>query len=263
MIDPTDGLIVSDARPWAAEKHRLLGNYIRATYGPRRRFSRCSYVDLFSGPGRTRIEETGVIADGSPLVAWRAGVDTPWPFSDFYLSDDNPAYCTALKQRIDARGVTATVICAPAVEAAGKVGDALNPKGLHLAFVDPYNLGGLPFEVFRCLAWHEHIDFIVHFSAADLMRNLERYFAEDDSVLDAFAPGWRDHVERRDPVQMRGRFFEYWLSLFKGYQVADAVPLITNSKNAPLYRLVLLSRHPLAKKIWNSVAGQDDQGKLF
>ena len=261
-VDPQDGLPVSDAGPWAADKHRLLGDYVRATWGARRKFKRCSYVDLFSGPGRTRIEETGAIADGSPLVAWRAGVDTPWPFSDLYLSDADPAFCTALKERMKARDAPAKVGCWPAAEAARRAGDSLNSKGLHLAFVDPYNLGALPFEVFRGLAWHDHIDFIVHFSAADLTRNLERYFAEDDSVLDAFAPGWREHVERRDPVQMRGRFFEYWLSLFKGFQVADAVPLFTNSKNAPLYRLVLLSRHPLAKKIWNSVA-DGDQRSLF
>lgn len=219
-------------------------------------------MDLYGGPGRTIIEETRELADGSPLVAWRAAVDTPWPFGEMYVADANPEYCGAVATRLQARDAHARVKCAQAIEAARWAADSIDPRGFHLAFIDPYNLADLPWEALDLLTWHQHIDFIVHFSQADLTRNLDRYFAEDSSPLDGFAPGWRDHVDQRDPVQMRGRFFEHWLSLFKGYQVAETVPLITNSKNAPLYRLVLLSRHPLAKKIWNSVADAKPQREL-
>lgn len=262
-LDPADGLVVSDSGPWATEKHRLLGDYIRATWGTRRKFKhRPAFVDVFSGPGRTLIEETGEIADGSPLVAWRAAIDTPWPFSEMYIADASPEYCQAVEARLRARGAPAQVRCEKAVEAAKWAGDSLERSGFHIAFIDPYNLRDLPWTALEMLTWHRHIDFIVHFSQADLTRNLDRYFSEDHSPLDAFAPGWRDHVDRRSPVQMRGRFFEYWISLFKGYQVADSVPLMTNSKNAPLYRLVLLSRHPLAKRIWKSVADAKPQREL-
>ena len=123
-------------------------------------------------------------------------------------------------------------------------------------FVDPYNLGDLPWDVFRMMAWHQHVDFIVHFSQSDLTRNLDSYSAQEQSSLDLFAPGWRERVgDMRDPVQTRGLFFDHWIELFRreGYKLAEAIPF-ENSKNATLYRLVLLSRVPLAKKIWKSVS---------
>lgn len=264
-VDPSDGLVVSDAGPWAAEKHRLLGDYIRATWGTRRKFKhRPAYVDVFSGPGRTLVEESGEIADGSPLIAWRAAIANPWPFSEMYVADASPEYCGAVATRLKARGAPAQVKCEKAVEAAKWAGDNLDRNGFHIAFIDPYNLGGLPWAALEMLTWHRHIDFIVHFSVQDLTRNFDRYFAEDQSVLDRFAPGWRDKVgEMRAPDQMRGLFFEHWAALFRGYQLAEKVPSVVNSKNAPLYRMVLLTRHPLGKKIWNSVASVGPQRDLF
>ena len=123
----------------------------------------------------------------------------------------------------------------------------------------------LSWSVFEPLLGFGHIDFIVHFSQADLTRNLDLYFTQDPSPLDAVAPGWRNHVQRTERVQMRGRFFQYWASLFaaRGFKIAKTVPLVVNSRSAPLYRLVLFSRHPLAHKLWDSVAGKSSQRKLF
>lgn len=68
----------------------------------------------------------------------------------------------------------------------------------------------------------------------------------------------------RDPVQTRGLFFAHWISLFEreGYKLAESIRF-ANSKNATLYRLVLLSRVPLAKKIWKSVAKNPQTGWDF
>ncbi len=142
-----------------------------------------------------------------------------------------------------------------AIEGARSTARQVDRDGLQLAFLDPFNLAHLPWEVFNALIEIPHIDFIIHFSQQDLSRNLDRYFADEQSVLEAFAPGWRKAVDQRDKVQMRGRFIEYWISLFEshGFNAARRVPLITTDNNVPLYRLVFLSRHPFPRGLWDSL----------
>jgi three-Cys-motif partner protein len=59
----------------------------------------------------------------------------------------------------------------------------LNPKGLHFAFLDPYNLENLPFSIISRLAKLPRMDMLIHVSISDLQRNLRRYL-KDGRVLD-------------------------------------------------------------------------------
>ena len=57
-VDPTDGLIVGEVGPWAAEKHDRLRKYIEASSGARAKFlppkgAGASYIELYSGAGRS------------------------------------------------------------------------------------------------------------------------------------------------------------------------------------------------------------------
>ena len=264
LLDPDDGLPLSPAGDWAKEKHRLLQEYVDASWGARRRWGRSTFIDLYSGPGRQYVEETDELINGSPLVAWAASNLNPAPFAEVLVSDRED-YARACEKRLQRLHAPVTFTAVDAGEAAIVAVRRVDPGGLHLVFADPYNLKDLPWSVFEPLVGMKHVDFIVHFSQADLTRNLERYITQDPSPLDTFAPGWRNHVERGNPVEMRGRFFRYWVSLFEGhgFKVARSVPLIVNDRGAPLYRLVLFSRHPLAQKLWDSVADKSSQGKLF
>lgn len=269
MTDPEDGLPVAEAGEWAAEKHRLLADYVAATRFVRGKVKRHrpapAYVDLFSGPGRACITKTGEIIDGSPLVAWKAATGRENPFTSALISDTHKGYPDAAEKRLTRLEAPVAALRADAVDAAKWAAGQLDPNSYHLAFVDPYNLGDLPWDVFTVMLPHQHLDFIVHFSQGDLTRNLDAYSAQEQSSLDLFAPGWRDKVgEMRDPVQTRGMFFEHWISLFEreGYKLAESIPF-RNSRNVPLYRLVLLSRAPLAKKIWKSVAKNPQTGWDF
>lgn len=268
--DTEDGLPLGDAGEWAAEKHRLLADYVIATRYVRGKVKRLraapAYIDLFSGPGRARIAKSTQIVDGSPLVAWKAAKGRENPFTTMLVSDAHPGYADAAGTRLTRLHAPVQARAGTAVEAAKWAAAQLDPNSYHLAFVDPYNLGGLPWDVFKAMVGHQHLDFIVHFSQGDLARNLDSYSAQEQSALDLFAPGWRETVgEMRDPVQTRGMFFAHWISLFEQerYRLADSIPFV-NSKNAPLYRLVLLSREaPLAKKIWKSVAKNPQTGWDF
>lgn len=65
-----DGLPMSEVGEWTLDKHERLRKYIDAAHGARRKFAgRTTYIDLYCGPGRSRIRETQKVVDGSPLVA--------------------------------------------------------------------------------------------------------------------------------------------------------------------------------------------------
>ena len=99
----------------------------------------------------------------------------------------------------------------PALEAADAVIAKLHPNGLHFIVLDPFSLGGLPFELIKKFSVLKHVDMLLHVSAMDLTRNLDKYIA--DGTIDAFAPGWREAVDHKslgqeatkDPPVIRGK----------------------------------------------------------
>jgi hypothetical protein len=71
--------------------------------------------------------------------------------------------------------------------------------------------------------------------------------------LDAFAPGWDKVVQPTATTQrQREQFVAHWVGLLEsmGAKTDTRWRLITNSKNAPLYWLVLIARHKLAHEFW-------------
>jgi hypothetical protein len=63
-----------------------------------------SYIELYSGAGRSLVKNTNTIIDGSPLVAYKAASDSGARFSDLYLADLDARNSDAVAQHINARG---------------------------------------------------------------------------------------------------------------------------------------------------------------
>lgn len=270
MADWTDqdGLPASDIGIWTLEKHARLRKYTDSAHGARRAFAnRTAYVDLYSGPGRSRIRETEEFVDGSPLVAWQAGGESGDQFGEFLLADANPLYLEAARARLESKGAKVRVFPGEAEAVVDSVVGALDPRGLHLALLDPYNLGALPFSVIEKLVRVPHMDLIIHVSAADLVRNLALYVSPDGpKYLDAFAPRWRATVnvsQRQDLV--RQAIFRHWLSLIKalGSSPSEFIEGVENMKHVDLYWLVFVSRHPLAHKLWAEISNISVQRRLL
>ena len=163
------------------------------------------------------------------------------------------------------RGAKVEARVGSAIEMAKQAAASASKFGLHVVFLDPYNAAALPFEVPEQFFHLKHVDFIVHYSENDIQRNLEQAITDETSHLDLFAPGWRDAVDVSAKATMRVHFMNHWLSLFAkhGFKHAESMPLIVNSKDAPLYKLVLISRADLALKLWNAVTNKAKQKKLF
>ena len=118
------------------------------------------------------------------------------------------------------------------------------------------------------LVTFRNIDIVVHFSVMDLQREIELDFLRDASRFEACAPGWKRHVDVSSLTKQgaRSAFVKYWLSLVEslGFRCFKEMPLMTNSKNGPLYRMMFLMRYQLAEKLWNEIArGQKPVQDLF
>jgi three-Cys-motif partner protein len=259
-LDPDDGLIVSEVGPWASEKHARVQQYIEIASATRKKYvpppswhAGAAYIELFSGPGRSLIKGTKRIIDGSPLVAYKAALASV-PFTEMHLNDFDPLKSCAVDARIRALGGAPICYSDPADLAVDKIVAAVNPGGLHFAFLDPYNLEGLSFDIIKKLSKLK-IDLLIHVSVHDLQRNLDDYSRPGD-VLDTFAPGWSNHVDPNQSINsFRAALMEYWLAEIGklGKLPAKGVELVEGSKGQRLYWLVFASEHGIARKFWEAI----------
>jgi three-Cys-motif partner protein len=193
---------------------------------------------------------------GSALAAWRQSVESKAPFTHVFVADADPALCDAVSRRLRAAGAPVHAETGLATATVDRVLPLLDPFALHFAFLDPFNLAALPFEVIRKLAMLKHMDILVHVSAQDINRNLRRYIKNPSSPLDVFAPGWREHADVGRPDRyVRARVVEHWRGLLKsaGMDTAEVAPLVSGPNNQPLYWLALAARHPLALEFWEKI----------
>jgi three-Cys-motif partner protein len=206
------GLLVENVGPWAIDKLKIVTDYIQASGAARRRYlgTGAAYIDVFCGPGRSKIRSTDRFIDGSPVAAFKKAKGSLAPFTSLNISDADPELLTAAERRLSAIGAPVRAMPGPASSAMPKIVQSLNKHGLHFAFLDPHNLGTLSFDLFESLAVLKHIDVIVHVSVSDLRRNADRYTSAEHDQFDKFAPGWRDHVgTNMNQVALRGAILRY------------------------------------------------------
>jgi three-Cys-motif partner protein len=266
--DPDDGLPLACVGAWAEEKHARVRKYVDISRAARRKYltgSGATFIELFCGPGRARIRDTARIADGSTLVAAKEAQATGTMFTEMHIADANASFVEASRQRLARLGVQARTYVGRSEDSVREVARHLRKDGLHLAFLDPFDLKSLPFDVVKCLAGFKRMDMIIHVSLMDLQRNLEPYIESKPSPLDIFAPGWRKVVDPMNPIAtIRRGIFEYWLSLIRNedMQPSQGIEKVTGSKNQPLYWLVFAARHDLAMKFWDEIRNVSDQQQL-
>lgn len=262
ILDPIDGLPVLEVGPWAVEKHDYLRRYITATKAARRRYlppvgpGGAAFIDLFAGPGRAQVRGRKEIIDGSPLIAAR---HSEAPFTHILLCELDPANAAALRRRLES-DARAQVFEGDCNEEIDRLATAIPPHGLNLALIDPFGATPLRFETLAKLACLDRMDILLHFPTNDLARNLRQH--EDRISAFLGTESWRSRVTKsRDVLKLLDVLREQLLPF--GYQNAKVryEPLLKNTKNAPLYHLVLVAKHGLAERIWRSVIRIEGSGQ--
>jgi len=265
-----DGLPLDVVGIWAKEKHARLRKYIGITSAVRRKWLRKSgcatYVDPFCATARAVIRDTGEKIDGSPVVAFNAGKESKAPFSEIHLADKSDETVRAAGMRLRAAGADPVIYLGEAEDTAPEIVAKLNPIGLHLVFLDPYDLDTLPFSIIETFAKLQYVDLFIHVSVHDLQRNLDRYGNTAGGPLDRFAPGWRSEVSlKQTQVATRAAYIKYWTSRIEALGFGPArYELVSGvEKHQRLYWLVLVSRAPIANKFWDAIRNVSGQGELL
>ncbi|QRQ81098.1 three-Cys-motif partner protein TcmP [Paralysiella testudinis] len=271
LVKAPDGLPAEIVGEWAKEKHDCLNRYIDISRGVRKKFvgedgAGATYIDPFCGPGLCKIKNTNEYIDGGAVAAWKKSVAGGAPFSQVLIGDLDKERLAAAEQRLRTLGAPVKIYQGSATETIKTIVNSLNAYALHFAFLDPYNLETLDFNIIETLSALKRIDMLVHISKMDLQRNGAKYISkEEHSSLDSFIPGWRQRIDvaRGNQVQ-REQVFECWKDLIEstGVYSSSDVRLITGSKNQHLYWLLLAAKNDLALKFWKT-AVDTGQGSLF
>ena len=272
-----DGLVTRPSGPWVGEKLDYVRRYIDIfETSMKSKWPQRNYIDLFAGPGKNIIKDKDEILLGSPLLA----LVTKYPFTNYYFADLDSYNVKALRERCSASPQSNQVHTY--TENANKIVSTVvatirqfYPRSLNLAFLDPE---GLELEwstvaqlgTLRC-------DLILHYSQQGLTRFIGNAFmaSEETSVDRFFGTGdWRDiyahwHNKPRR-IGMHRELLNFYKDRLKslGYQEvkqSDEImtePLIRNTKrNAPLYRLIFASKHPLGNEFRQKITKRDRYGQ--
>lgn len=88
--------------------------------------------DIFCGPGRSRVRETGKFIDGSPIAAFKKGQGSPGPFTSVYVSDADDELLSSCEKRLQNLDAPVRAVKGPASEAMPAIVQQLNPAGFTL-----------------------------------------------------------------------------------------------------------------------------------
>jgi three-Cys-motif partner protein len=241
---------------WAQEKHDLLAEYIVATRHMRKRFTRRTYVELFCGPGKVWYEHRGPYP-GSALRAWEASRLDGAQFTEVYINDLDPENVAACRRRLEEAGARVIALNMPADQAGPAILERLG-GGLHLALLDPFSIGVLPWTLVGPFATHPKMDIVVNVNISDLRRNLGRNIVGDAHDVDGFCPNWRSALTGvGSKVEQRLRVFQCWLDRLKtaGAEYSREMPLVRDSRlRVGKYHLVFAAHHPAPIRVWSDLA---------
>ncbi|MEW6249630.1 MAG: three-Cys-motif partner protein TcmP [Planctomycetota bacterium] len=268
MLNPAapseDGLITPTVGRWSRDKHHFLLRYIDAftTAMRTKGWSGLHYIDLFAGAGIEKLEGSGELEWGSPLIAAQA---MP-PFDRLHLCELANEKFDALCQRIPRFRTHSTdqLLSGDANRKVNDIVQAIPSRALCLAFLDPYGLH-LDYATLRLLA-RIRSDLIIFFpDRLDIDRNWKAYYwGNPESNLDAVLgadSNWRQVVLRASDSRRRQAFLELYRNQIAklGYRHFEWEPI--PSEGMRLYWLIYCSRSSVGARIWRGVSEKKRSGQ--
>ena len=257
-----DGLDTTLIGRWALDKYRLVSLYSRLfSTAMKNKWPARTYVDLYSGSGFSKIEETQQLYWGSPLLA----LGVPDAFDKYIFCEQDFGAMEALRKRVKRLFPKADVSFI-----SGKCDDRLDEieayiskqqGALSFCFADPFDLS-IKFSSIQRLA-RRPMDFLfVLMLHMDANRNASHYASGDNRKVDEFLgiSNWRNMWHA---AEAEGTKFPRFLADLFSQQMQSIgylpVPfhnmkqIRSDIKNLPLYHLALFSRHKLAFDFWDEV----------
>ncbi|MDD5369413.1 MAG: three-Cys-motif partner protein TcmP [Anaerolineaceae bacterium] len=275
-----DGLLMRRTGAWATEKLDYLCRYLKifTTSMRTKPWRGLHFIDLFSGPGKCQIRGTNQIMLGSPLLSMKL----EYPFSRYFFVDADPTAIDALKLRCGSSDQSAHIQYQvgnsnQVVTSIVKQIEAIDRQylkdkwpSLNLAFLDPEGFE-LEWTTVASLGKIQRMDLIIYYPQMGLTREIRKDFQNPEyTKIDAYFGGteWRDVYQKYQLGQIQS-LHRSLLDLYEGklkslgyVEIKENEPLMRNTgRNAPLYRLIFASKHPLGNKFWREVTNRNVYGQ--
>ena len=262
LVAGSDGHAALIIGAWAKEKLFYVQRYCDIfNAGMRSIWPVRTFVDLFAGTGRCKVEETGEEIDGSALIALRSKV----PFTHCFFNDINPAAIDSLRSRTGGfTKVDVRLFNKDCNEVIDDLREALPPSSLDFCFVDPLNWE-VSFESIRALTADRRMDLAITFHSG----NMKRVMRDPPVELDEFFGDkrWRDECRGNltKGTATAGRVlldaYEKRLSGLGYVDLQDYLP-VRNTQSVVMYHLVFASKHSRGKDFWNKISQKSSTGQL-
>lgn len=253
----SDGLPARPTGPWVHDKKFYLERYLDIfTRGVGPKWGgKLSYIDLFSGPGRSIIRGTGEEVEGSPFVALN------YNFAH-YVFVDAPDVIATLKHRLrdNAKSRTVSTVEGDCNDVIEEIRNASPPDHLTLAFVDPTGLQ-IQFRTIKRLVEDRKVDLLMTIQFGMGIRlNISQYSDSEGAALTGFLGNtrWREDLEAGgSPSQVAQRIVDRYMRQLQelGYGIVQNrdVSVRSAQNNLLLYFIVLASRHPRGQDFWRKI----------
>jgi three-Cys-motif partner protein len=261
----SDGLPARMTGPWVHNKNYYLGRYLDIfTRGIGRKWAgKLSYIDLFSGPGRSMVRATGEEVPGSPFVALSCN------FAN-YVFVDVPEVLATLKNRMsrNPKSGKVSLIEGDCNEVIDLVCAASPPDHLAVAFIDPTGLQ-IRFRTIERLVQGRRVDLLMTIQFGMGIRlNLKQYSQSDGDALTGFLGNtmWRKDFEvGGSPSQIGHRILERYIRQLRGLGYGTVenreVTVRSDQNNLLLYFIVLASRHRRGQDFWKKITQIQPSGQ--
>lgn len=260
----SDNLPARPTGPWVHEKKFYLERYLRIfSRGVGRKWNgKLSYIDLFSGPGRSVIRGTNEEVAGSPLVALDC------EFARYVFVDSAEVLATLERRLKDHPKLKKVSLvegdCNKVIEKVLKESPA---DHLTLAFVDPTGLQ-IQFQTIQRLVKNRKVDLLMTIQfGMGITMNLKQYSRSEGETLTAFlgSTAWRDDFRAGGtPSRIGHRILDRYMRQLQnlGYETVGnrEIPVHTDS-NLLLYFIVLASRHPRGRDLWRKTTQIQPSGQ--
>lgn len=250
-VSSADGLPIRDSGPWIDTKHRLLTYYAELfATGMKFKWKSRVYLELFSGPGKCVIRNTGQEEDGSPLKV------IGHEFTKFIFTEMSTHAAEALAKRLDPydNSRLAEIWCGDCAEAIQKM--HVPAGSLTFAFIDPTGIGHAPFSLIQTLHRKTRCDLLINIQhGMGIKMNIHQYKPTSDEKS-ALARFLGNDSWKKLPQQNAKEFFKGVLDLYKqqlqalGFSYIGREVLIESRRGQGLYLLLYASGHPLGQEFW-------------
>ncbi len=248
----SDKLPTRPSGPWIDKKHKLLTYYAKLfASGMKYKWASRVYLELFSGPGKCFIRDSGKEDLGFPLKV------IEHEFTKFIFTEMSAPAAQSLATRLEpyANSQLAEIWCGDCADMVKRVEI---PKGsLTFAFIDPTGIAHAPFSLIEDLSRKTKCDLLINIQhGMGIKMNMHQYKpdSDDESALTKFLghDGWKQL-----PRNNAKEFFVGVLDLYKqqldrlGYSFTGREVLIPNQQGLGLYLLLFASSHPKGKEFWD------------